>query len=637
MTLLAAVISWHATDLGWVPGGPLAADPGFGEASDWDWLFELAIVSDAYRLRGESPEWDPFSQFGEPLMANPQASFRHPAYRIGQGLGGHIGGFQSLYGWSVFSLLIGLAALAAVIDLPPLAGMLTAIVLLLSTEWVSRLTGGHLWILGLAMWPAALAAITAAMDPGRSPTARWLLAAAAGGLLGSSVLMGSHYGAPMGVLIMVFLLWARHQPPRVVLGLLALLWLPVFLPSAPPAGRVVFELGCFGLFGFGLWSDARWRTPRFTVLAGLGLGFLAVAAPHAVEAAWLLAPDGRLTTWTLQAQDSWMEPPSWAAFDNPGSMDRYLPVGSPWQWAAAAVGTAFLVRRRPALAALVVGCVAIAWSSGRPLKPWSFLTAIPGSAAMAEHSRFQIILLIVPALGWVEAIRTLVERVRGESAVLVTVGTGLLMLAVHGWNPAGFEGRTPPPHSLEMAANWGVVEEASNDGGGYLSRRPLQHVTHPVRGHQGHAVLLRPFDGASLGWSIRDGRFVEDPDVVVTGVLNTWTIDAAPRQVVVVAQRDFDGWHCDGADLLLDADLLDADADYPLWETYDLEQDRSALSPRAAVGGRGTRWLTLRMGEQGSARCVWRTPVRTKGRAVALSAFLLVLGTAWTLRRRSSA
>lgn len=632
LVAVAALATWHAHDLGWIPPGPLADEPEMGPGSDWDWQYEILLVSDAYAARGETPEWDPFAQFGDPLQANPQAPFRHPAFSMGQAAGGFVTGLSWLYAWCVFSLFVGLGALAWTLGISPLAGLLTGLLVVASQEWVGRLTGGHLWILGISTWPGALAAAHAALDEGRSRRARWVLAALAGAIVGSCTPMGSHYGAPMGLLLVTFLIWAREQQPRLVLGLLAVLWLPVLVQQAPAGGRVIFELAAFSLFGYGLFARPASRQ-RWLVLAGVAVGVFLTAAPQGVESAWLLAPDGRLTPWSWTAQNSWIEPLSWEALSNRGSMDGYLPLGSPWWWLAAFVGCALLAPRHPAMAALALGSVAIAWSSGRPLKPSLFLTAIPGTAAMAEHTRFQVVLLLLPALGYVEMLRALAERVREGSGVIVaTFGSVLVLAALHGSGPEGFEPREPPVHTLADAAAWGQVEAATNDATHYLSRQPALGRTHPVRGVQGHAVLLHPFGGGPLVWTVEDGRFVPDAALSVDIELNRVHVEGQPGAVAVVAQRDFEGWTCEGADLVGDYELLAPENDYPVWDGYDLQQDPSALGERPRRSESGTRWLSMQLGEGGTADCVWKTPVRGRAWSVAFAAFAVFLAGLW--RRR---
>lgn len=609
LALLAALVAVHSTSLGWLPPGPLAADPQIGAGSDWDWHLELAVVADAYAAVGRAPEWDPFAQFGEPLRANPQAAFNHPAYQLGQQRGGFVGGFTWLYGWCVFSLCLGLAALAAVLGVPPLAGMATVLLLLLSGEWISRLTGGHLWILGISTWPAAFAATLAALEPARPERVRWLLAVLAGAALGTCLLMGSHYGAPMGITLVLFLVWATGQSPRLVLGLLGLLWLPVVLPTAPTWGRIPVELGCFAVFLLGLRPRDRLRE-RVVVCVGVVVGLLVVGGARLAEASWLLAPGGRLSAWSLGARDQAIAPLALEVLSNRGSMETYLALGSPLAWLAAVGGLVLLSRSQPALAALAVGCLAIGWSSGRPLKPWTFVTAVPGTAAMIEHNRFQAVLLFLPALGYLTALNERLQGLGGRARrVALAIAVGGPLALFHGCSPEGFEDRMPPATPLEDARSWAQVRVVANESPGLLSANPMAGRVHPVRGHEAYPLLQHPAPDQGLAWTVGDDGVAGATGAEVKIELDRVRVLGVPGEVIYVAQRHFPGWTCDGAEIV------------------SVPEGPQNSTPAQRAG-----WLAIKPGPTGDVLCSWRSPVRGRGQALRLLALILLVVGAGRLR-----
>ena len=57
----------------WVPPGPHAEDAGFAAGSDWDKRWLNAIAGRAAQLSGELPWWNPYLNYGTPLLSEPES------------------------------------------------------------------------------------------------------------------------------------------------------------------------------------------------------------------------------------------------------------------------------------------------------------------------------------------------------------------------------------------------------------------------------------------------------------------------------------------------------------------------------------------------------------------------------------
>jgi len=124
-----------------IPLGPHEPVPGFGTSADWDLQWTSAEAARSATARGQLPWWDPFPDYGAPVLAHPEAFVAHPAYAL-SARSGVSAGLRLLVLSSVFVLILGSAWLAVELEAPWYLGMIGAAGLLASYEWENRSTSG---------------------------------------------------------------------------------------------------------------------------------------------------------------------------------------------------------------------------------------------------------------------------------------------------------------------------------------------------------------------------------------------------------------------------------------------------------------------------------------------------------------
>ena len=606
--LAALAIAGALASRDFVPAGPTAEDPGFGPGADWDVQWEMAGVAEASRREGVVPHWDPFSQYGVPQLANPESFTFHPAWLLGSRWGTRLG-LSVMYAFQCLVFLLGMAWLGRCLRVPWYLAMAAGMGLVVSPEWSDRIIGGHLMFLGVCVWPAALAATLTALSADRidRPWRQVLLGAVAGGALALANLGGGHYPTALGLTAVVALVWALAAPPRALLGLVAVLAAPLALPTAPDAARYPLVVAGAAILGWGVWRSAR-RPAQARCLAGVATGVLAVGG-------FRIIPEGVVMAFSARPLTPGSANPSWEA------LPLNLPWTEPWHgleaylyypWVGWLVllllGLVALARVNRALAFVGAAFLLLAWTSGRPAQPWALVGLLPGMAAVNYPMRMQWMLPMLAPLGGAALLFSLARDhvgrgwAHGLAAVLcgiAVVGTARNLASVYPPDPMGTD--------VAFAAHSQVLGTTEDPSGDSLAAASARGLLHPVYGTALAFGPLEPPRGARdhLGWveTTCDGA----PDVLsaqVDGALGGWEIRAPAGTTVTVAQRDLAGWRCDGGELV--EGLCDDGPDGP------------------QPTGRGNRWLRVRVGDSGVARCQWRTPGLGVGLALQLAALALL-------------
>ncbi|HCP44672.1 MAG TPA: hypothetical protein DIU15_01360, partial [Deltaproteobacteria bacterium] len=579
----------------------------------------------------------PFMNFGTPLFSEPESFLSHPAYALVAPRLGIRAGLHALYGLHCFVLLLGLAWLGRRLQLPTALSMATGLFLLCSDEWWSRLGAGHPMILGLCVWPAVIAATLASMDPRPCRLERRLwLGGVAGALLGLAGLVGAHYPVAFGLLLVVFLAWSSAAPVGLQAGLVGVVCIPLVIRDGPEVGRFALDIVGWALIVFGLIRGQRARQ-QIASIVGTGLGLLASAGFFLIPAARRAADMGRNQLKLFNPPMREPRPLS-ELVQGSGELESYLSFPDPGIWLLMLLGIILVARRSAALATSSALMLALGWSLGLPLRPWELVSAVPGMSAADFQMRLQWIVLIVSPLGLALGATWVLRRTAGpKAAPLLTLSIAIACVAygmpryqLPGETPPGLEPITRHAHiQSNLPATHGVVRgwdaEWAKSGEVY-ARSSLQGQVIPVEYGDGDVyreLAIPEVAGDGLAWVSRDGSFAAAPaGTEVRGSLATWTVRSPPGTVLALAQRDFDGWHCDGGELSPDRQYLQAERDAGLF-------DREAHE--------GMWWLTVAVGPGGEATCRWETPERVRGlllQLLALIALLLPAARLWRLGRR---
>ena len=569
----------------WIPAGPLAEEPGFGDGSDWDRRWQIGLVGEAARARGVLPWWDPYHGLGSPLISEPESFLLHPAWLVGVHFGGVRSGFSALYLFNLCLLFLGLAWLARRLGLPPPAVMASGLLLLVSDEWAMRLESGHVMVLGLCAWPAVVAAALQATEPGGPARPRLRGAVVCGALLGLTAIGGSHYPLPYALFLVVLLVLTRGASDLLKVGLVVVFAVPLLLPQAPPGWRLALEgAGALVLLAAALGQPAR----RLRTLGLVATGLLATAGVFVLTAARTARFRREIFTWSPPPG---LEPLALSelAPGAPNTMERWLPGAGLEELGLLVLGVALLalVSRPLATAGLVMALAGL--GTGLPLRPWALTSAVPGmSAAMSQH-RLQWVLLILGPIGLVLVADRLARRVGGRWLALgLSLAGGLIAWAnTHQMWPEAATGHTEQDNLPEDAGRVRQVAAART-----LSNAVYDGVVaRPRAGWESSGDLVAPGPGPELA-VVHDRAKSEPlaPDMSVEAVLDRWEVRAPPGTAIAIAQRDRPGWRCHGGQI--DPDL-------------ELAAERP---DGIAVLGRGVWWLTVRVGSSGHAVCRWRPP-----------------------------
>ena len=625
--LAAGSAGWLVSADEWVPAGPFAEEPGMGQGSDWDRRWQWAMSAAVSRERGSFPHWDPFLNFGTPLFSEPESFLTHPAYALVAPLHGMRAGMNAVYACNCFLLLLGLAWLGHRLRIPFPLAMASALFLLSSDEWFTRLGSGHPMVLGICLWPAAAAATLAAMDP---LIERWekrvLLASVAGMALGIAGLTGAHYPLSYGMLMVVLLTWASVASPRILALVVGVCCIPLLVRGGPEWGRYILDLVAWTAVIVAVTRAERWRD-QLATLIGVGLGLLGTAGFFLVSAADRASQLGRLTVKVFHPP-SWNTMPLEHLVQNGGDLESYLSFGHPAVWIALLAGLALCALRSPALAAVSAKLNGFGRGRGQVLRPWELVSAVPGMAAADLQMRMQWIVLLMAPLGLATGFAAVAERFGGQRSSWIACTLAAVAIAWFGTDsyqlPAEVEqGQIPiedfpedPGRVRGLSSGWAASGEV-------YSRSPLRGLIIPIEyGDPSNFRELAVPDVAAGGmaWLSSGGELrAAPPEVKVDAVLNEWTIEGPPGAVVAVPQRDLPGWSCEGGDLAPDLEYMRREREAGIFE-------RDPFT--------GMWFLSVKIGPGGKAVCTWTTPGLPKGILQQLLALMVLAMVAWRLLRR---
>ena len=419
--LICALAAWQFQGLGASWTAPIP----HGVNEDWDWQLTAWELGRRAMLDGQWPEWNAFTQGGQPLFANPETPYLYP-------------GFLALLPWPteqamrmlllahLWLMVWGFYALGRSWGLRPWSAHAASVLLLCSAFLPEFMAWGHVMFLPLGWLPLALVA---------SHRGRWWLA---GLCLAMPALAGGHYLAIYGVLLLLADGVARSLEAGrlrwLALGLAAnglLLGLPAWTMAPVLLGALLVQK---------VGRHEGWRL----------LGTLAVAA--------LLTAPKWLTLLLVAEHLQRFGQVHGAVIADVYSVDMAVdvlrgaldrPSGHEGQnvfWTAVPLlglpGLLWAGWRRPAMAAPLWLFWCLGWAGATPLNLWAPIHELPGLSSLRVVERFS--LLWTPALGY--GLGLLADRVRFGGAAL----GALLVWQVWVGAPqaAGLQRKGPGPEAV---------------------------------------------------------------------------------------------------------------------------------------------------------------------------------------------
>ncbi|MEE2751598.1 MAG: hypothetical protein VX519_09210 [Myxococcota bacterium] len=542
--LLCFLAAWQ---FHWLGAGLF--DPvNHGMNEDWDWQLTLYEVSRAALVEhGELPFWNPFTQGGVPLWANPEAPFLYPPFLLVLGLGTEAGlkiwillhlwlliwggwlagreiGLDSIgaHGAGLLSLcslfIPGFIAVGHVMYLPlgwlPLAwvaarrGRWALGASALSLAYLG--TGHHLLVYG-AMWIAFDALLCSV----RSSRLRWLgMVLAANGLL-----LGQAWAKwPILACFAVLLAWQRpaFSSRNLVHRLLPVVWI---------GGLTALLLACKLTTLPALFERAERLAPQVT---------LSIADPYTVQMAWdvLRGAGERLS-----------------GHEGQNVLLGWVPILLGW------MGLLGLAWKKPAVGVLGLLWWNIGWGGSTPVNLLEFFHRLPGLDHIRVVERYSLIwtMFLGWGMGWVWT----QSSGWGRGAARVVVG-GMILTWVAGAAPQAAKAqRLGPGAALQVAP--GSFVQARGEGTNYAS----------VRANQGRldcwttAWLEDPAPGlravGDVGYRGEAWLAQSDVPVAVQRTNSTLTVELPVAGRVVFNQNAFRGWRVNGAPAESEDGLLAAD------------------------------------------------------------------------------
>jgi len=525
-TLLCAILAtaW-LSQIDFVPAGPTAAEPGFGSGSDWDLQWSTMQAGRSAVSEGRLPHWDPFPDFGAPVLAHPESFVAHPAWLLGS-TGDASAGVRYLHASAALALFLGFAWLAAELSIPWFVGIVAAAAVVASFEWEQRVYSGHLMFLGTAWWPAALAGVARSLRRGASVV--W--AGVGGAAIGLGSLGGGHYPTLFAGVLIALVAWASIAKLRwqaVLIGLSAL----GLVGDGPPVLRGLVPLAAAAALVIAVVQAQERRRP-VAVLAAAGAGLFAVAGFRLVPGFLVALQAGRVDAGAIGRV--YESVPLRSVLGFAGGLEGVLHLAWPLLGAALIAGLVGLGARRPESRLLVVPVAVltlVAWGSGGAGTLWPLLHVAPGLTGINYPLRLQwVFLYFAPfALGWLvwaesRALPAYRQPVAGGVALLVAAAL------VGG---AQLEDRAPPVRDRSVAASrvTGVLPQTE----------PPRHL-----GLAARDGLIRAGQATALGFGAPDGEFDLAPVHIDGGRVS---IEGRPGDVVTVPQRHLAGWTCEGGSL----------------------------------------------------------------------------------------
>ncbi len=390
--------------------------PPVGAGEDWDWQLTQIEVARRALLAGQFPGWNPFTQGGQPLWANPELSPLTVLLAIPLGT---VPAMKAMVLLHLAVLCLGWALLARDLRISGVVAQLPALFCLGSAFLAEFLMAAHIMFFAVAWLPL----VWLSHRRGKPHFAGLFLAL--------SLYAGGHYIVFYGALLLaavglvgVARSW-RLRPLAVVLlanGLLFDLsapWLKWVL-AATVGWTLLPPLLCL----------AEGRRPRVDLrpllLAAVALSIAALlAAPRWLPLYPLMDSIERLQhgqigavadPWTLAGAYEHLVADSRPHHELPNSFYSPIPV------LLAAAAVLFVAWKRPRLAVVTLLFWNFGWAGAGPMNLWEPLQALPGFDQLRTPER--LALLWTPLLGL--CVAALVDATR-KVHPLVTLAPSILV------------------------------------------------------------------------------------------------------------------------------------------------------------------------------------------------------------------
>ena len=518
-----------------------------GMNEDWDWQLTLYEVSRSALVdHGEMPFWNPFTQGGVPLWANPEAPFLYPPFLLVLGLGTEAG----LKVWILLHLWLliwGSWLAGREIGLDPVGAHGAGLLSLCSLFVPGFIAVGHVMYLPLGWLPLAWVA---------ARRGRWALSASA---LSLAYLGTGHHLLVYGAMWIVFdALFCSLQSSRLRWLGMALAVNGLLLGQAWAQWPV---LACFVVLlalqrpAFRGRHLAQRLLPVVWVggLTALLLACKLTTLPALFERAERLAPQV-----TLSIADPYTMQMAWDVLRGAGErlsghegqnvLFGVVPVVLGW------AGLLGLAWKRPAVGAIGLLWWNIGWGGSTPVNLLEVFHRLPGLDHIRVVERYSLIwtMFLGWGMGWVWTQSSRWARGYGR----VPVGILVLIWIVGAAPQAARAQRLGPGPVLQTAP--GAFVQARGEGTNYAS----------VLANQGRldcwttAWLEDPAPGLKavgdkgyLGEAWLAGSEVA---VSLQRTNSTLTVDMPVAGRVVINQNAFRGWRVNGAPAEADDGLLAA-------------------------------------------------------------------------------
>ncbi len=394
---------------------------------DWDWQLSAWELGRRALLAGELPEWNAYTQGGQPLFANPETPYLYPGFLLlplptEQAV-------RVLILLHLWLAVVGFYTLGRDWGLSPWSAHGAGLLLLCSAFLPEFIAWGHVMFLPLGWLPLACVALR---------RGRWWLA---GFCLAMPALAGGHYLAFYGVLLVVVESLARSFEAG------RLRWLALALAANGLALGIPWWVAAPLMLG-----ALVVQRPGVHVLRPLFAALLVAALLTAPKWMSLLAVMEHLARFGQIHGAEIADPYTLGSAVEvlTGSTERLSGhEGQNVFWTAVPLlgipGLLWASWRRPVLAVPLWLLWCFGWAGATPLNLWAPVHALPGFSALRVVERFS--LLWTPALGY--GLGLLIDRLRWGGALL-----GLAALW-HAWvaapQAAGLQRMGPGPGAAVAA------------------------------------------------------------------------------------------------------------------------------------------------------------------------------------------
>ena len=537
--LLCGLALWQFS---WL-GSELADPIQHGRNEDWDWQLSLYEVSRLALAGGDGPFWNPYTQGGVPLWANPEAPFFYPPFGFIL-LAGTDAGIKIWIAFHLVLLVVGGWVAGREMGLCGVGAHGAALAVFCSAFVPGFLAVGHIMYLPLGWLPLAWVAVRRGrwalgggclalsflgtghylliygalwlvmegLLAGLVSTRLWVLA---GALACNGLMLGQSWAAwPLGLALVAALCWQRplalksHLWPVVGAGVLAVLLCGVKLATAPA-----------------LFAQAERLVPQVSV---------SIADEYTLGLAWDVMRGGVDRLSGHEGQNVF-----WSG----------IPLVLGW------VGLLGLARTRPAVGVMGLLWWNLGWGGATPVNLLEGLHRVPGLDYLRVVERYSLVWTLF--LGW--GIGWVVTRARHRFS---WPGLAVSLLALGPWLhvaiPEAAKAQRLGP-GVPLLAVPGEFAQTEGEGTNYAS----------IRANQGRIDLWttawletpsaalsavgRP-DYKGEAWLATDGSPLP---VRVEGSRISVELEQAGR--VVINQNAFAGWRVNDAPAGDHKGLLSAD------------------------------------------------------------------------------